>query len=109
MKKGEIYLVNFEPAFGSEIKKTRPAVIIQSSDINSNLITVMPISSKINSQTNDDIFILKDDQNRLFSDSIIKVQQISSFDQKRFVHFIGKFDQKIQQKITKYLKIHFDL
>ncbi|MBI2454346.1 MAG: type II toxin-antitoxin system PemK/MazF family toxin, partial [Parcubacteria group bacterium] len=26
-KRGEIYLVNFDPILGSEIKKTRPALI----------------------------------------------------------------------------------
>ena len=28
-KRGEIYLVNFDPTVGSEIKKTRPALILQ--------------------------------------------------------------------------------
>ncbi len=28
-KRGEIYLVSFDPTIGHEIKKTRPAVIIQ--------------------------------------------------------------------------------
>ena len=28
-KRGEVYLVNFEPTLGSEINKTRPALILQ--------------------------------------------------------------------------------
>ncbi len=28
-KRGEVYLVNFDPTIGSEIKKTRPALILQ--------------------------------------------------------------------------------
>jgi mRNA interferase MazF len=28
-KRGEIYLVNFDPTVGSEIQKTRPALILQ--------------------------------------------------------------------------------
>lgn len=28
-QRGEIYLVNFDPTIGSEIKKTRPALILQ--------------------------------------------------------------------------------
>ena len=28
-KRGEVYLVNFDPTIGAEIKKTRPALIIQ--------------------------------------------------------------------------------
>ena len=35
-KRGEIYLVNFDPTVGSEIQKTRPALILQN-DITSRL------------------------------------------------------------------------
>ena len=28
-KRGEVYLVNFDPTVGAEIRKTRPAVIVQ--------------------------------------------------------------------------------
>ncbi|MBD2414270.1 type II toxin-antitoxin system PemK/MazF family toxin [Nostoc calcicola FACHB-3891] len=28
-KRGEVYLVNFDPTIGAEIKKTRPALILQ--------------------------------------------------------------------------------
>ena len=28
-KRGEVYLVNFDPTVGAEIKKTRPALVIQ--------------------------------------------------------------------------------
>ncbi len=27
-KRGEVYLVNFDPTIGSEIRKTRPALIV---------------------------------------------------------------------------------
>ncbi|ACB53253.1 putative PemK-like protein [Crocosphaera subtropica ATCC 51142] len=29
-KRGEIWLVNFDPTLGSEIRKTRPAIVISS-------------------------------------------------------------------------------
>lgn len=31
-KRGEIWLINFDPTIGTEIKKTRPGVIISSED-----------------------------------------------------------------------------
>jgi mRNA interferase MazF len=34
--RGEIYLVNFDPTIGSEISKTRPALIIQNNIANEN-------------------------------------------------------------------------
>lgn len=38
MKRGELWLVNLDPTIGSEIKKTRPAVIISS-----DLIGILPL------------------------------------------------------------------
>lgn len=32
-KRGEIWLVNFDPTVGAEIKKVRPSVVISSDDI----------------------------------------------------------------------------
>jgi mRNA interferase MazF len=38
MKRGEVWLVNLDPTIGSEIKKTRPAVIISS-----DLMGILPV------------------------------------------------------------------
>jgi mRNA interferase MazF len=38
MKRGEIWLVNLDPTIGSEIRKTRPAVIISS-----DLVGILPL------------------------------------------------------------------
>ena len=44
----DIVLVNFDPTLGSEIKKTRPCVIISPNEINDNLrtITIAPMTTK---------------------------------------------------------------
>ncbi len=44
----EIILVNLDPTIGSEIKKTRPCVIISPDEINRNLrtITIAPMTTK---------------------------------------------------------------
>ena len=109
MKKGEIWLVNFDPAVGSEYKKVRPALIIQSNSISSSLVTVVPLSSQLKSREKDDILVLKNSKNRLFTDSVLKVQQISSFDKKRFIHFVGIVSADLELAIQKYLKKHFEL
>lgn len=47
MNRGEIWLVNFDPTIGSEIKKTRPAVIISAQPFNRlrRTLVVIPLSS----------------------------------------------------------------
>ena len=48
MKRGEIWLVNLDPTVGSEIKKSRPCVVLSPAELNNNLRTVMvaPMTSK---------------------------------------------------------------
>ena len=48
MKRGEIWLVNLDPTVGSEIKKSRPCVIVSPAELNDHLRTVIvaPMTSK---------------------------------------------------------------
>ncbi|MEJ8847923.1 type II toxin-antitoxin system PemK/MazF family toxin [Variovorax rhizosphaerae] len=48
VKRGEIWLVNLDPTVGSEIKKSRPCVVISPSELNDHLRTVIvaPMTSK---------------------------------------------------------------
>ena len=109
MKKGDIFLINFDPSFGKEYRKIRPALIMQSEKICSNLVTTIPISSKVNKSNKNDIRINKNNKNRLFCDSLIKVGQISSFDKRRIFHFIGNVDSNILSEVDDYLRKHFEL
>ncbi len=49
MKRGEIWWVEFDPSIGSEIRKTRPAIILSNDAANRNLarVVVIPLSSNI--------------------------------------------------------------
>ena len=71
---GQIWLVNFDPSFGHEYKKVRPALIIQNNEYieSSDLLTVIPISSQLTNQTELDILLRKDAKNRLMTDSLLK-------------------------------------
>ena len=48
MKRGEIWLVNLDPTVGSEIKKSRPCVVVSPPELNEYLRTVIvaPMTSK---------------------------------------------------------------
>lgn len=43
MKRFEVWLVNLDPTIGSEIRKTRPAVIVSPDELNSHLQTVVVV------------------------------------------------------------------
>jgi len=48
VKRGEVYWVNLDPTLGTEINKTRPALIVSPDDLNAALprVIVAPITSK---------------------------------------------------------------
>lgn len=47
VKRGEVYWVNLDPAIGSEIRKTRPALIVSPDDMNAVLprVIIAPLTS----------------------------------------------------------------
>jgi len=48
VKRGDIWLVNLDPTIGSEIKKSRPCVVVSPAELNDHLRTVIvaPMTSK---------------------------------------------------------------
>jgi mRNA interferase MazF len=48
VKRFEVYLVNLDPTMGSEIKKTRPCLVISPDEMNSHINTVIvaPMTTK---------------------------------------------------------------
>lgn len=48
MNRGEVWMVNLNPTQGSEIRKTRPCLIVSPDDLNAHLstVTVVPLTSK---------------------------------------------------------------
>ena len=48
VKRGEVYWVNLDPTVGTEIKKTRPALVVSPDDMNKVLprVIVAPLTSK---------------------------------------------------------------
>ncbi|MBT6068767.1 type II toxin-antitoxin system PemK/MazF family toxin [Candidatus Peregrinibacteria bacterium] len=111
IKQGDIYWVDFEPSTGKEYKKKRPALVLQGKEISetSPYITVMPLTTKLQQWQEYDIFVSRDHKNNLFKDSVIKVQQIATFDRKRVLGKIGEANSPTLRKVRGYLRKHFKL
>lgn len=90
-KRGEIYLVNFDPTMGSEIRKTRPALIIQN-DI-ANLYSPVTIVAALSSQYDKKIFptevLLEPPEGGIREQSVVLLNQVRTIDKQRLVKKIG--------------------
>lgn len=98
-KRGEIYIADLNPAFGREIHKKRPVLIISSDVLNqiSSTVIMLPLSSIVPRFIGPDIVKLSRVEG-LNKDSIILISQIRAIDRTRLSKRIGKItDDKIEE------------
>ena len=110
-KKEEIYLVNFDPTVGHEVKKKRPALILSNNIHNqySPLVTVAPLSSNTNKVYPFEVYVPKK-LTGLNENSKIMIIQLRNIDKKRLINKIGNIeDKEITNKINKAISEHFSL
>jgi mRNA interferase MazF len=110
-KKGEIYLVNFDPTIGHEVKKKRPALILSNNIHNqySPLVTVAPLSTNTNKVYPFEVYVSKKSTG-LNENSKIMIIQLRSMDKKRLLNKMGVItDRKILEKVDRIIREHFNL
>ena len=90
VSRGEIWLINLDPTIGSEIKKTRPCIVVSPQELNDHLRTVIvvPMTTK-GSQAAFRAPITHDGKKGL-----ILLDQIRSIDKSRLVKKIGRSNPK---------------
>ncbi len=110
IKRGDVYWVKLDPIEGSEIGKTRPAVVI-SNNINNEFadtVTVLPVTSSVGKVYPFEVFLKKGIAN-ISGDSKVKANQIRTIDKKRLKERIGIIPEAILREIEKAVKIHIGL
>ena len=110
MRRGDIYLVNFDPSIGSEVKKKRPALIISGNEANRHLKTVMviPFSSKVERVFPFEVFV-KRESCGLDMDSKLKIPQMRAVDKERLIRYIGTIGEDIIYETEKAIRLHLDM
>ncbi|MGR3179278.1 MAG: type II toxin-antitoxin system PemK/MazF family toxin [Candidatus Anammoxibacter sp.] len=101
-KRSEIWLVNFDPTVGAEIKKQRPAVVISANAIGRlPLKLIAPITSW-NNRFSSNIWHVRidpDNKNGLEKPSAVDVLQLRGIDIQRFIKKIGFVSSPIIEEI----------
>jgi mRNA interferase MazF len=95
VKRFEVYLVNLDPTIGSEIKKTRPCLIVSPDEMNRHIATVivapMTTTGKVYPTRVECKFEGKTGQ--------VVLDQLRTVDKSRLVKRLGRLEKKTQQEV----------
>jgi mRNA interferase MazF len=98
MKRLDVWLVNLDPTIGSEIKKTRPAVIVSPDELNEHLntVTVVPL-------TTGRAYPFRIATKVKGKDGVAAVDQVRTVDKRRLVRRIASIRGKTGEAILNAL------
>ncbi len=110
-RRGEVYLVDFEPTRGAEIRKTRPALIIQNDIANrhSPITIVAAITSQFDATLYPTEVFVKAPEGGLATDGVVLLNQVRSIDKGRLVKRLGAIKAQTMQKVEDALRISLEL
>ena len=111
IKRGDVYLVNFDPTIGSEIRKTRPALILQNDIANrfSPITIVAAISSQFSEPPYPTEVRVTPPEGGLSANSVILLNQIRSIDKKRLIKRLGLLSVETMRRVDRATLISLGL
>ena len=101
--RGEVWLVNFDPTIGSEIRKTRPAVVISSNAVGRlpvKLVAPLTDWKSYYGRNLWHVLVEPDRFNGLTKRSAVDTLQLRGMDLQRFVSKLGKVSSKTLDEIV---------
>ncbi len=110
-RRGEVYLVSLDPSVGAEIRKTRPAVIVQNDPANRH--SPVTIVAAVTSQFEEPLYptevLVRAPEGGLTTDSVALLNQIRSVDKGRLVRRLGVLKTKTMTEIDRALLLSLGL
>lgn len=107
-KRGDVFLVDFDPSMGSEIQKIRPALILQNNIANkhSPLTIVAAISSYQEGENLYPVEVhIEKNNTGLIKDSIVILNQIRTVDKQRLIKKLGSIENATMDKVDIALQL----
>ena len=103
LKQYQIVLVNLDPTIGSEIKKSRPCVIVSPNEMNKYLRTIIIAPMTTTSRSYPTRIRVKHDN----KDGWVVIDQIRTIDKKRIIKILGKLKSKEIKEVKSIIKETF--
>ena len=115
MRRGEIFLVNLDPAKSGEANKQRPAVVVSNDGANTSaersgqgIITVVPVTSNITRVYPFQV-LLPAVSTGLAVDSKAQAEQVRSISINRLGAVIGEVPHDLMEELDEALRLHLAL
>ena len=110
-RRGEVWIVSFDPTLGAEIRKTRPALILQNNIANeySPVIIVAAITSKFDEHLYPTEVLIQPNEGGLDKYSVVQLSQIRSMNKQRLVNRLETLSEETMLSVEKALKISLGL
>jgi len=110
-RRGEVYLVNFDPTLGAEIQKTRPVVIVQNDVANrhSAITIVAAITSQFDHPLYPTEVLIRPPEGGLRMDFVGLLNQIRSIDKQRLVRRLGTLKPETMDRVDHAILISVGL
>lgn len=99
----QLVLVNLDPTVGSEIKKTRPCVIISPNEMNKHLQTIVLAPMTSSSKNYPTRIEVQHDKKKGW----VVIDQIRTVDRQRIIKVLGTLSEKEIAKVKAVLKETF--
>ena len=103
VKRFEVYLVNLDPTVGSEIRKTRPCLVVSPDEMNRHVRTVIvaPMTTKGQSYPTRVPCRFKG------KDGQVALDQIRTVDRARLIKLLGRLDNRTSARVLEVLQETF--
>ncbi len=112
MKQGEIWLISLDPTIGAELRKTRPAIVVNDNSLGKlPLKVIVPLTDWKDRYENVPwmVRISPDTINNLVKESVADCFQIRSISEKRFISRIGRIKpdniEDLKEALSRVLSI----
>ena len=104
-RRGEVYLVAFDPTLGAEIRKTRPALILQNDIANraSPITIVAALTTKFDQELYPTEVLIRAPEGGLDADSVVLLNQIRSVGRRRLAQRLGRLTPQTMRLVDRAL------
>lgn len=110
IRRGDVFWANLDPTVGTEIRKTRPVIVMSNDMINqhSRLVIVVPLTTNT-ARLSPSHVLLPQGEGGLSQDSKVLTEQIRAMDKQRLATKIGTLSERFLGLIEQAIRNSLDM